>query len=66
LTRLGEVPGFTQGRIDRALAAARNPQLRMKIQNMPVPLEPETVERCMRSILEAARDGNLAAIRNVG
>jgi alcohol dehydrogenase len=60
------VPGFKQGHIDRAFAAARNPQLRMKLQNMPVLLEPETVERYMRSILEAARDGNLAAIRNVG
>lgn len=64
-TRLGDVEGFGPQHIERALAAAKNPQLRMKLQNMPVPLTAEMIDDCMRPILEAARDGDLSLIRNV-
>ena len=64
-TRLGEVDGFSQEHISRALTAAKNPQLKMKLQNMPVPLTAEMVDEYMGSVLEAARDGNLNAIKNV-
>ena len=65
-TRLSEVEGFSQEHIDRALTAAKNPQLKMKLQNMPVPLAAEMVDEYMRPILEAARDGDLTKIKNVG
>ena len=64
-TRLSEVEGFSREHINRALAAAKNPQLKMKLQNMPVPLTAEMVDEYMGSVLEAARDGNLNAIKNV-
>ena len=64
-TRLSEVSGFSQGHITRALAAAKNPQLKMKLQNMPVPLTAEMVDEYMGPILEAARDGDLSRIKNV-
>ncbi len=64
-TRLNEVPGFTKDHITRALAAAKNPQLKMKLQNMPVPLTAEMIDQYMGPILEAAADGNLARIKNV-
>ena len=64
-TGLGQVDGFGQHHIDRAMAAAKNPQLKMKLQNMPVPLTAEMVDEYMGPILEAARDGNLALIKNV-
>ncbi len=64
-TCLSEVEGFSQKHIDRALAAAKNPQLKMKLQNMPVPLKAEMIDDYMGPILEAARDGNLALIKNV-
>jgi len=64
-TRLSEVGGFGQGHIDRALAAAKNPQLKMKLQNMPVPLTAEMVDEYMGPVLEAARDGDLTIIKNV-
>jgi alcohol dehydrogenase len=64
-TRLAEVEGFGAQHIERALTAAKNPQLRMKLQNMPVPLTPEMVDEYMGPILEAARDGDLSRIRNV-
>ncbi len=64
-TRLSDVDGFSGQHIDRALAAAKNPQLKMKLQNMPVPLTVEMIDDYMGPILEAARDGNLALIKNV-
>jgi alcohol dehydrogenase class IV len=64
-TWLGEVDGFSQEHISRALTAAKNPQLKMKLQNMPIPLTAAMVDEYMGPILEAARDGNLKKIRNV-
>ncbi|NQT20032.1 MAG: iron-containing alcohol dehydrogenase [Planctomycetes bacterium] len=64
-TTLGEVEGFSQEHIDRALTAARNPQLKMKLQNMPVPLTAEMVDDYMGPVLEAARKGDLSLIKNV-
>jgi alcohol dehydrogenase class IV len=64
-TRLGEVRGFSQGHIDRALAAAKNPQLKSKLENMPVPLTAEMVDEYMAPVLLAARDGDLSIIKNV-
>ncbi len=64
-TRLADVEGFSNEHIDRALAAAKNPQLKMKLQNMPVPLTAEMVDEYMGPVLEAARDGRLELIRNV-
>jgi alcohol dehydrogenase len=64
-TRLSEVEGFTDEHIERALRAAKNPQLRMKLENMPVPLTAEMVDEYMGPVLEAARDGELKVIKNV-
>ena len=64
-TQLNEVDGFRPQHIERALTAAKNPQLRMKLQNMPVPLTAEMVDEYMRPVLEAARDGDLSRIQNV-
>jgi alcohol dehydrogenase len=62
---LGEVPGFSDGHIKRALTAAKNPQLRMKLENMPVPLTAEMVDEYMGPVLEAAKSGELEIIKNV-
>lgn len=64
-TTLGEVPGFSDTHIERALTAAKNPQLRMKLENMPVALTAETVDTYMGPVLQAARTGNLELIKNV-
>ncbi|MBW2056992.1 MAG: iron-containing alcohol dehydrogenase [Deltaproteobacteria bacterium] len=63
--RLSEVEGFTQAHIERALTAAKDPQLRMKLENMPVPLTADMVDEYMGSVLEAARDGDLQKVKNV-
>jgi len=62
-TTLGEVPGFTRAHLDRALTAAKNPQLKMKLENMPVPLTAERIDATMGPILEAAATGDLRLIR---
>jgi alcohol dehydrogenase class IV len=64
-TSMREVEGFSEDHIQRALSAAKDPQLRMKLENMPVPLTAEMVDTYMGSVLEAARVGNLSLIRNV-
>jgi alcohol dehydrogenase len=62
---LGDVPGFGPAHIARALKAAKDPQLKMKLENMPVPLTAAMVDEYMAPILEAAATGDLARIRNV-
>ncbi|MCP4640429.1 MAG: iron-containing alcohol dehydrogenase [bacterium] len=62
-TTLGEVEGFTDAHIERALAAAKNPALASKLRNMPVPLTAETVDDLMGPVLEAARVGDFSLIK---
>jgi alcohol dehydrogenase class IV len=64
-TTLAEVSGFTPEHVARALTAAKNPKLEMKLRSMPVPLTAETVDDYMGPILEAARTGDFEAIRNM-
>jgi alcohol dehydrogenase len=56
--------GATKEHIERMLAAAKNPQLKMKLQNMPAPMDAEKgdVDRLMRPVLEAAYTGDLDLI----
>jgi alcohol dehydrogenase class IV len=62
-TRLDQVPGMTEAHLSRALEAAKNPQLDMKLKNMPVPLSAALVDEYMGPILEAAHTGDLARIK---
>jgi alcohol dehydrogenase class IV len=64
-TRLADVPGFSDAHIARALAAAKNPQLKSKLENMPVAMTVEMVDDYMGPVLEAAASGDLGRIRNV-
>ena len=64
-TTLRELPGFTEQHIERALAAAKAPQLEMKLKNMPVPLHASSVDKYMRPILEAAKTGDFGPIVNM-
>lgn len=63
---LSEVDGFTDNHIERALSAAKNPQLKMKLENMPVPLSAEMIDEFMRPILVAAKTGDISIIKSVG
>jgi alcohol dehydrogenase class IV len=61
-TTLGEIDGFSDAHIERALDAARNPQLASKLQNMPIPLTADRVDEVMRPVLQAAATGNFELI----
>jgi alcohol dehydrogenase len=56
--------GATREHLNRMLAAAKNPQLKMKLQNMPTPMDAEKgdLDRLMRPVLEAAFTGDLTLI----
>lgn len=64
-TRLSEIEGFSQAHIERALTAAKDPQLRMKLESMPIPLTTEMVDEYMRPVLEAAQLGDLTRVRTL-
>lgn len=64
-TTLAELPGFTDAHIERALTAAKNPQLEMKLKNMPVALNASLVDAYMKPILLAAAKGDLSIVANM-
>ncbi len=61
-TTLGEIEGIDQKVIAKILQAAKDPQLEMKLKNMPVPLSSELVDEYMGPILEAAWSGEINTI----
>jgi alcohol dehydrogenase class IV len=64
-TRLSEFPKFTPGHVARAIAAAKDPQLKMKLQNMPVPMSIEQVDEYMGSVLEGAAAGDFSKVKTL-
>jgi len=56
--------GVPQEQIEVMVGAAKNPQLKMKLQNMPAPMDVERgdVDTLMRPALEAAYSGDLSLI----
>lgn len=64
-TTLGEIKGFSEKHIERVLDAAKNPQLEMKLKNMPVPLSSDTIDEYMGPILRAAATGNFSLIKTI-
>jgi len=56
--------GASETDVARLLAAAKDPALKMKLQNMPTPMDAEKgdVDRLMKPVLEAALSGDLASI----
>jgi alcohol dehydrogenase len=64
-TTLGELSGFGEKHIERALKAAKDPQLKMKLQNMPVPMTTDDVDVYMEPILRAAATGDFSLIKEM-
>ena len=59
--------GATEKHIERMITAAKDPQLKMKLQNMPIPMDAEAgdVDKLMKPTLLAAYNGDLSLIPNV-
>ena len=64
-TTLREIPGITEAHIKKALEAAKNPQLEMKLKNMPKPLTADMVDEYMEPILRAAYTGDFNLIKSM-
>ncbi|MBE9534793.1 MAG: iron-containing alcohol dehydrogenase, partial [Proteobacteria bacterium] len=64
-TCLSDVKGVSKEHLERCLTAAKDPQLDMKLRNMPVPLNADLVEEYMRPILEAAWAGEFEKVKNM-
>ncbi len=64
-TTLGQLEGFNDAAIAKALKAAKDPQLEMKLKSMPVPLAPGIIDRYMGSVLSSAKTGDLSIIENL-
>jgi alcohol dehydrogenase len=65
-TRLRDVAGFTEAHINRALSAAKDPQLEMKLKNMPTPITIAEVDEYLGSVLEAAESGDFDRVSRSG
>ena len=61
---LNDVDGFTPDHITRALEAAKSPNLRMKLNNMPVPFASGDIDTSMKSILVSAAEGHFDHLRS--
>lgn len=64
-TRLNQIEGFSHNHIEKALTAAKYPELESKLKNMPIPLSTVMVDKYMKPVLEAATNGNLELIKNI-
>jgi alcohol dehydrogenase len=64
-TTLGEIEGLTTEHITKAIQAAKDPQLRSKLQNMPIPLDAEDVDEYMLPVLESAWAGDFSRIKMI-
>lgn len=64
-TKLKDVPGYSEAHKIKCLEAAKNPQLKSKLRNMPVPMSVTEVDVYMRSVLEAAEWGCLETIKTM-
>ena len=59
-TKLSELKVFSDKHVKRAIIAAKNPQLDMKLKNMPTPLNASLIDKYMKPILEAAKSGDFS------
>jgi alcohol dehydrogenase len=64
-TTLSEIDGMSKAHIKKALQAAKNPQLEMKLKGMPIPLSSGMVDEYMRPVLEASLSGDFSLIKNI-
>ena len=64
-TRLSDLPAFSDEHIGRALTAAKNPQLKMKLENMPIPMTADMIDEYMGPVLRAGATGDVGLIKNV-
>jgi alcohol dehydrogenase class IV len=63
--KLDDIKGFSDSHVEKILEAAKNPQLEIKLKNMPVPLNAQQIDYFMRPVLLAAKTGDFSYIKNI-
>jgi alcohol dehydrogenase class IV len=64
-TALKDLPKWNDSYIAKILEAAKDPQLDMKLKNMPVPLSAAKVDEYMGPIIRAAAGGDFSLIKQM-
>lgn len=64
-SKLSDLKGFGEQHIQRALSAAKDPQLAMKLKNMPVPMTSGDVDTYMEPLLRASANGDLSLVKEM-
>jgi alcohol dehydrogenase len=64
-TTLTQIEGLNSTHIEKAIQAAKNPQLASKLKNMPVPMTAEMVDEYMRPVMEAAMTGDFNLVKTI-
>jgi alcohol dehydrogenase len=64
-TALKELPKWNDSYVDRILQAAKDPQLDMKLKNMPVPMNAGLVDEYMGPIIRAGVSGDFSLIKSM-
>ncbi|AEF80733.1 iron-containing alcohol dehydrogenase [Leadbettera azotonutricia] len=62
-TTLKDLPKWDDSYVSKILEAAKDPQLDMKLKNMPVPLTAAKIDEYMGPVIRAAVTGDLAGIK---
>jgi len=63
---LKELPKWNDGYVEKILNAAKDPQLDMKLKNMPIPLNASMVDEFMGPVIKAAVSGDFSLIKTMG
>jgi alcohol dehydrogenase len=64
-TTLKELPNWNDSYVTKILEAAKDPQLEMKLKNMPVPLSVDKIDEYMGPIIRAAVSGDFSLIKTM-
>jgi alcohol dehydrogenase len=64
-TTLKDLPKWNDSYVEKILTAAKDPQLDMKLKNMPVPLSAAKVDEYMGPIIRAAVNGDFSLIKSM-
>jgi alcohol dehydrogenase class IV len=64
-TTLKDLPKWNDSYVDRILQAAKDPQLDMKLKNMPVPMNAGLVDEYMGPIIRAGVSGDFSLIKTM-
>ena len=62
-SKLTDLPKWNDSYVQKILTAAKDPQLDMKLKNMPVPMSAALVDEYMAPVIRAAVSGDLSLIR---